>query len=328
MTSEEVLPIYKPTCQHLGICKQGGSSETYQEDDRDVQEEGAETVQEEGAETDGVDLRHAHARNLPDESDKAVHGSADGGKVVERDQRVHLVLGRAEQSLDQVEADGLEHDTTKLVEETNPDKLDLAKGGNDDTDDNGRDVQQNLHVGGSNAHDPTREEHGDGGGCLEHLDKGNAEVQVGQVTADQTQAEEDTNGHNGTQVDTARHLHGLATIEQRGVAGHELGSDGGKGQVVGGQDDGVACIRRVSQHSLRTRWLCGGGGRLTEAQRVQNPLVEQDDGGRKTNPCSAAFLQSARRLSLVVWRCIWGRTQRKRPGGWRPWEARASGRQG
>jgi hypothetical protein len=35
---------------------------------------------------------------------------------------------------------------------------------------------------------------------LQHLDEGNTQVEVGQVTADQRQAEHDTDGHDSTTV--------------------------------------------------------------------------------------------------------------------------------
>lgn len=219
----------------------------YQQDDRNVEHEGAETVQEEGEQADVVDLVHGDLGDLPEERNHAVHDSAHGGKVVDRHEGVHLVLGRAQQGLDQVEADSLEDDTKDLEDETNPDELDLTEGGDYDTNDDGRDVEQHLHVGSSNAHGPTGQKHGDRGGGLEHLDEGDTEVQVGQVAADQTQTEEDTDGHNGAQVDAARHLDSLATIEEVGVAGQDLRHDRGKGQVVGSQDHGVAWrVRRLS----------------------------------------------------------------------------------
>ena len=76
---------------------------------------------------------------------------------------------------------------------------------------------------------------------LEHLDEGNAEVEVGEVTADQAQAEEEADRHDGAEVNTARHLDRLAAIEQSGVPGEQLCHDGREGQVVGGQDDRVPC---------------------------------------------------------------------------------------
>lgn len=113
-----------------------------------------------------VDLDHRDLGNLPEEGNETVHDSANGGEIVKRDQGVHLVLGRAEKGLNKVETNGLEDDTTKLVEESNPDESDLTEGGNHDTDDNGRDVHQNLQIGSRNTHDPTGEKDGNRGGSL------------------------------------------------------------------------------------------------------------------------------------------------------------------
>lgn len=75
---------------------------------------------------------------------------------------------------------------------------------------------------------------------LQHLDEGNAQVQICHVTADQTQTEHQTNGDNCAEVDTARHLDRLAAVENGGEAGQKLGHDGRKGQVPCCQNDGEA----------------------------------------------------------------------------------------
>lgn len=80
--------------------------------------------------------------------------------------------------------------------------------------------------------------------CLEHLDKGNGQVQVRNVAANQTQAKHDADGHNGTPANCpslAGHstAHGIfhhhshvgmgghgdlvARIKDGGESGHELG---------------------------------------------------------------------------------------------------------
>ena len=87
---------------------------TYQEDDGDVKHEGAETVEEEGEKANVVDLGHGASGNLPDQSDNTVHDSADGSKVVQRDQRVHLEVSRAQKSLDHGKSERLKDDTTYL----------------------------------------------------------------------------------------------------------------------------------------------------------------------------------------------------------------------
>ena len=78
------------------------------------------------------------------------------------------------------------------------------------------------------------------GAYLEHLNESNTEVEVREVTADQTQAEEDTDGDDGTEVDPAGHLNSFASIEKGGIAGKQLRRDGCEGQMVGGQNDRVS----------------------------------------------------------------------------------------
>ena len=78
------------------------------------------------------------------------------------------------------------------------------------------------------------------GAYLEHLNESNTEVEVREVTADQTQAEEDTDGDDGTEVDPAGHLDGLSSIEPSGISGEQLRRDSREGQVISGQDDGVS----------------------------------------------------------------------------------------
>lgn len=145
----------------------GLRTKIYQEHDRDVQQEGAKTVQEEGEEANVVNLVHGDLGNLPDKSDSQVHDSADGGEVVDGYQRVHLVVGGAEQALDHGETQGLEDDTSNLVDDTNPDELDLSDRGNDDTNDNDGDVEEDLQVGLGNTKSPSGQQHGDGGGGLD-----------------------------------------------------------------------------------------------------------------------------------------------------------------
>lgn len=81
---------------------------------------------------------------------------------------------------------------------------------------------------------------------LEHLDEGNREVQVGLVTADQTQTEEYANGNDGAEVDAAVHRHLLARVQDTGEASEGLGHDGRKGQMPSGQEDGCEVLDMVN----------------------------------------------------------------------------------
>lgn len=237
---------------------------TYQENNGDVEHESAETVEEEGEETDVVNLSHGDLGDLPNQRNHTVHDSADGGEVVERNQRVHLEVSGAQESLDHGKSESLKDDTRDLVQDTNNDEVDFAHRRNDDSDDNGGDVEELLQVWRGHTQSPAGNQDGDGSGGLEHLNKGNGEVEVGQVAADQTQAEEDTDWDDGSQVDAAGHLDGLSAIEKSRPAGQDLGNDGGKGKVVSREDNGIAWSqKKESAHILNWReksvWLEGEG---------------------------------------------------------------------
>lgn len=230
-----------------------GNKATNQENDGDVEHEGAETVEEEGEEADVVNLSHGDLGELPNQRNHTVHDGADGGEVVERNQRVHLEVGGAQESLDHGKSESLEDDTSNLVHDTNNDEVDFAHRRNDDTDDNGGDVEELLQVWRGHTQSPAGNQDGDGSGGLEHLNKGNGEVEVCQVTADQTQAEEDANWHDGSQVDAAGHLDSLSAIEKSRPAGQDLRNDGGKGEVVSREDNGIAWSQKASAHILNWR---------------------------------------------------------------------------
>lgn len=89
-------------------------------------------------------------------------------------------------------------------------ELDLANGGNDNTDDNDGDVSESLKTNGCNTEGPGSNKSSDRVGCLyplevvdgieecrtnlQHLNERDTQVEVDQVTEDQTQAEENANG--------------------------------------------------------------------------------------------------------------------------------------
>lgn len=163
-----------------------GSTRTYQEHNGNVEHEGAKTVEEEGEETNVVDLLHGASGNLPDQGNNTVHDGADGSKVVQRDEGVHLVVGGAQKSLDHGQSESLKDDTTNLEQDTSQDEVNLAEGGNDDTDDNGGDIEELPQVGRGDTKSPTREEDSDGSGGLEHLDESDGKIQVCQISENQT----------------------------------------------------------------------------------------------------------------------------------------------
>lgn len=204
---------------------------TYQEDNRNVQHESDHGVGQESKQSNVVDVAHGHLGDFEEESSDTVHNSADRSKVVEGDKRVHLELSGAQQALNHDQSNSLEDDTTDLEQETNEDELDFTKGSNDDTDDNSRDVHKHLQVDRRHSQSPGSEQDSDGSSGFEHLDKSDAEVQVGDITADQTQTEEETDGDDSTEVDATSHLDGLAAIKQCSGAGEDLGHEGCEGQM-------------------------------------------------------------------------------------------------
>ena len=113
-----------------------------------------------------VNLIHRNFRNLPAQGNKEIHDCADRGEIVDGDNRVHLVLGRAKQALDHGEADSLKDDAANLEEETNPHELDFTNRGNDDTDHNGGDIEEDLQAWLRDTQSPAREEDGDRGSGL------------------------------------------------------------------------------------------------------------------------------------------------------------------
>ena len=217
-----------------------GHVRTYQEYNRDVEHEGAETVEEESEKTDVVDLSHGATGNLPDQGNDTVHDSTDRSKVVKRDKGVHLVVSRAQKSLNHGQSKSLEDDATDLEKYTGQDKVNFSHGGNDDTDDDGRNVEELLQVWRGHTKSPAREKDSDRGGGLEHLDESDRQVQVCQIAENETQREEDTDGHDSTEVDTTGHLDSLSAIKKRSPSSHNLSHNCRESQVVGCEDNGVA----------------------------------------------------------------------------------------
>lgn len=134
---------------------------TYQENHRYVQGECDHGVGKEWEVANVLNVCHGHLWDLKQKSSDTVHDGASWCKVVKRDKRIHLEFGRRQQTLDHGETDGLEDDTGDLKEETSENELDLAKGSNDNTDDDQRDVSESLEVWWRNAHSPSSEKDSD-----------------------------------------------------------------------------------------------------------------------------------------------------------------------
>ena len=133
---------------------------------------------------------------------------------------------------------------------------------------------------------------------LEHLDKGDTEVEIGLVTADQTHAEEDADRDNRSQINTARHGHLLSRVEDGGEAGEDLGHDGGEDQMPCCEEDREVCLWRRSVCAF----VVGLVGRRTELGRVEDVLVEDDCAGAEGDPCAGERLAGAGEGQRGGWR--------------------------
>lgn len=199
--------------------------------------------------------------HLNNECHQAVHDCAHGCKVVEGYEGIHLELGAGEETLDHDEARGLEDDTSDLEEEASHVELNLAVGCNDHTNDNEGNIAECLEVWWCDSKDPRSDEHSNRCGGFEHLNEGDGEVEVGQVTADQRQREHEANGYNGSKIDSAGHGDLLARVQHVGCPRQDLGHERGKGEMPCCEEDWVV-----------------------EPSGVQNPFVEDDECGRDGNP--------------------------------------------
>lgn len=150
----------------------------------------------------------------------------------------------------------------KRTDEASHDELDLAVRGNDDSHHNGRDIGELLHVGRSDHEGPCSEESGNHIGCLffgrkkkvsipashtsngswsfsylQHLNKRHTQIQIGDISTDQTEAEEQTNGKDGSSVGFAVHRHLVSGIENGRKLGQTLGHDRGEEHVPCRQEE-------------------------------------------------------------------------------------------
>ena len=226
--------------------------QTHQEDYRNIESKSKERVGQQCSIADFVKVRHSDPRHLNEQSHGTIHQSADWSKVVERDQRVHLVLGTAQQILHHNELDGFKEDSSQLVKEADEDELDLAEGSDHDTDDDCRNVEQDFDVEGVDLEEPSDDQDSDRS-CsltalatlttpgrrthLQHLNERDAQVEVGQVPTHQGSAERRADWYNGTKVDTTSHFNSLAAIKEGRGARHDLRGHGREDQMPCRQDD-------------------------------------------------------------------------------------------
>lgn len=82
---------------------------------------------------------------------------------------------------------------------------------------------------------------------LQHLNKRHTQIQIGDISTDQTEAEEQTNGKDGSSVGFAVHRHLVSGIENGGEFGQTLGHDGGEEHVPCRQEEWEFCFFSISK---------------------------------------------------------------------------------
>jgi len=119
---------------------------------------------------------------------------------------------------------------------------------------------------------------------LQHLDESNTQVEISDVTANQTQTEEKADGDNSAQVHTTSHLDRLAAIEQSSGTSQKLGHESRERQVPCCEDDGETWKRSMLGPFVAEIFHLASRGGLTELSIVEDVLVEQDNTGTQSNP--------------------------------------------
>lgn len=192
-----------------------------------------------GQENERADFWEVGKRSpaLNEGEDESEHAGADGGEVVDRHEGIHLES--LEQDLDHDQAGGLEENGDSLENEAEQVESGLAVGGDGDAAGDAEHDEKLGRVGGLKAECDGHEEHGDRGEGFDHLDVGDAEVEVGVVAEDERGGEEGADGENIAHPAVAGHFNAVEAVEEVGVAGKEAGADGGKGHMEGGEEDGV-----------------------------------------------------------------------------------------
>lgn len=130
---------------------------TYEKDASNVEHKCNTSIEEEHGQARVGEILILKGRDLGAEGDNNVEEGANGGIVVEGNERVHLHALRGEHDLNHDEANGLKDDAEDLVDEANHGKVNLAETGNGDTDDNDHDVEKLGEVGLCDAKGPRGE---------------------------------------------------------------------------------------------------------------------------------------------------------------------------
>lgn len=82
---------------------------------------------------------------------------------------------------------------------------------------------------------------------LQHLNKRHTQIEIGDISTDQTEAEEQTDGKDGSSVGFAVHRHLVSGIENGGEFGQTLGHDRGEEHVPCRQEEWEFCFSSISK---------------------------------------------------------------------------------
>lgn len=209
-----------------------------------------------GEKNEGAEVGDLEEGNetLSEGEDEGVDGSANGGKVVERNERVHLET--LEEDLDHDETRRLESNGKDLADETRHGKVALTVGSErhterDATDDHGESARKLLE-----AESERNEENGDGGESLEHLDEADTEGKVSHVAEDERAGEESTDGEDVLNPALVGHLNVGKTVEEMGVSGQETGTDSSESHVESSKEDGEGKVELVGVEDkpVKSEW--------------------------------------------------------------------------
>ena len=140
---------------------------TYQKDDGNVQQECNASIRNQREHAEIGDALKRHLGHLHEEPNGKIHAGTGRSKVVERDERIHLELAAAKQTLDHGETSSFTEDACHLEDEAHQDELDLADGCDHDAQDDDGNVGQGFEVGRLHAKGPCDEKDNDGGGGLD-----------------------------------------------------------------------------------------------------------------------------------------------------------------
>lgn len=135
---------------------------------------------------------------------------------------------------------------------------------------------------------------------LQHLNKRHTQIQIGDISTDQTETEEQTNGKDGSSVGFAVHRHLVSGIENGRKLGQTLGHDRGEEHVPCRQEEWEFCFFLSISKSTQCILSIPLPGRKkgkkkehTKLRRMQHPFIKKNHPSRQTNPKPTQITQSA-----------------------------------